>query len=185
MFKPGKAAVKRWATALLLAALGIAGSASATFIDQGNGVILDTMTNLEWEKNANHGTFNWAEAIIYANSLSLDGGGFHLASDDELLGLFNNLLAAGLCTGSDCQGDWGGFTGIQADYWSSTEYVRDPDLAFDFGFVSALHSLVSKDFQLSAWAVRVGDVDAPPSMLLFGTGMLWLGFSRLRIGLRR
>jgi hypothetical protein len=39
----------------------VSGAASAAFIDQGGGVILDTITNLEWEQNANHGPFDWAE----------------------------------------------------------------------------------------------------------------------------
>jgi hypothetical protein len=105
---------KGWATAVLVAGMAWAGSASATFINLGDGTVLDTTTNLEWEQNANHGPFDWANAKNYADTLTLDGGGWHLATIDELQGLYQNRIAANVCTGSNCTGDIGGFPGNPA-----------------------------------------------------------------------
>lgn len=167
-------AAKRWATALLVAGLGLAGNASATFIDQGDGTILDTTTNLEWEKNANHGPFNWAQAVNYANTLALAGGGWHLPTIGELQGLYNDLLAAGVCTGANCTGNIGGFTGIQSDYWSASPA---PDDAWNLLFVSGRQDDDNQFVELSAWAVRSGNIAAVPeprtvALLLAGLGLL-------------
>jgi hypothetical protein len=164
--------------ALLVAAGLVSGAANATFIDQGGGVILDTVTNLEWEQNANHGPFDLAGAVNYGNTLALDGGGWHLASTAELVGLYDNLIAAGACT-LDCRGSIGGFTDIQRDYWSEFVPGVGRVVGFDFGA-----QCLNCDGQFSAWAVRPGDVGAaapePASLLLIGAGMLGLGWARQR-----
>ena len=169
-------AAKRWATAVLVAGLGLAGSASATFISLGNGTIRDTTTNLVWEQNTNHGPFNWAGAVNYANTLPLAGGGWHLALIGELQGLYNDLSAAGVCTGLNCTGSIGGFTGIQPVYWSGTEVIPGLNARL-FLFASGVQLGLSENLQLSAWAVRSGNVAAVPepqtvALLLFGLGLL-------------
>jgi len=75
-------------------------------------------------------------------------------------------------------------TGIQDVYWSSTEFSTvgawntsfvDGTQTFDFFFPTFR--------QLSAWAVRPGDIAATPeaaSLLLIGAGMLGLAWSRRR-----
>ena len=68
-------------------------------------------------------------------------------------------------------------TGIQPFYWSGTGF--DSNFAWDFNFVGGQNDDF-KLFQLSAWAVRPGDVAAaipePSSLLLFGLGALgWDG----------
>jgi acyl-coenzyme A thioesterase PaaI-like protein len=179
--------VRQLTVALLVAAGMVSGAANAAFIDQGGGVVLDTTTNLEWEQNANHGPFNWAGAVAYGTTLALDGGGWHLASIDELAGLYANLIAAGVCTGVNCTGSIGGFADIQSSvYWSGTETVPGAEawlFHFDIGFQSfELQSSIN-----FAWAVRPGDVAAAPepaSLLLIGVGMLGLGWSWRR-GRRR
>jgi hypothetical protein len=46
-------AVKRWATALLVAGMGLAGSASALLIDRGPDLVYDDVLNITWTRNAN------------------------------------------------------------------------------------------------------------------------------------
>jgi hypothetical protein len=171
-----RVAAKRWATAVLVAGLGLAGSASATFISLGNGTIRDTTTNLVWEQNANHGPFNWAGANTYANTLALAGGGWHLATITELQGLYNDLQIASVCTGANCTGNIAGFTGIQPFYWSGTEVIPGT-FARLFFFDSGVQGAGGEGSQLSAWAVRSGNVAAVPepqtvALLLFGLGLL-------------
>src|SRR6266852_6283972 len=93
------ATAKRWTAALLVVGMGLAGNASATLMVEPDGVVLQTNTALEWEQNANHGPFNWVGARDYATTLALDGGGFRLAPVGELQRLYNDLIAAGVCTG--------------------------------------------------------------------------------------
>ena len=96
----------------------------------------------------------------------------------ELHGLYNDLSAAGACTGANCTGTIGGFSGIQSVYWSGTVVStgfspRSSSLEFDNNFEGA--TKVGSLF--SAWAVRSGNTTAVPepqtvALLLFGLGLL-------------
>ena len=78
------------------------------------------------------------------------------------------------------------FSNIQRfGYWSSTDAAFLPDLAKAFFFEFGSEFTDPKDFVYSAWAVRDGDVSAPPgeipapgSLLLAGLGALGLGWAR-------
>jgi hypothetical protein len=171
-------AAKRWATAMMVAGMAWAGSASANFIVQSPGVILDTTTNLAWEQNANaSGFLAWPQAVTFANTLTLAGGGWHLAQIGELQGLYNDLSAAGFCAGSNCTGSIAGFTGIQFDYQSGTEVIPGTS-ARGFAFVNGSQGVFNENVSSPAWAVRPGNVIAAVpepqtyALLLAGLGLL-------------
>lgn len=46
---------------------------SARFIDNGNGTVTDQLSNLIWQKVPSIGTFNWEQALTFAENLSLAG----------------------------------------------------------------------------------------------------------------
>lgn len=89
----------------------------------------DHITGLQWQDNIESKTItkNWVNAQTYCSSLSLDGGGWRLPSRKELVGL----------------SDYGRinpsinpiFINIQSDdYWSSTTYAGDSNMAWSIRF---------------------------------------------------
>ena len=177
--------VKGRITALLLASGLASGAANAAFITEADGVVRDTVTGFEWDPLASrHPNNTWSQAVADASALTIDGGGFHLATIDELIGLYADLFAAGVCTGADCTGNKAGFTGIVPDYWSRTELLPG-NQALDFSFDLGFQNFSAEGDRKATWAVRAGDVDVaavpePTSLLLFGLGVLGLGWARRR-----
>ncbi len=65
------------AAMLCLTGLSMTGEAQAQrFVDKGNGMVRDTVTELMWTKNANpFGKLNWHDAIARCSSFSISGIG--------------------------------------------------------------------------------------------------------------
>ncbi len=82
------------------------------------------------------------------------------------------------------------FSNIQANvYWSGTEYASNPIGAWVFDFNNGNQLIGDKNLPDFAWAVRSGDVSAPPipepsTVLRLGSGLVGLiGWQRARRGL--
>lgn len=82
------------------------------------------------------------------------------------------------------------FDNVQADvYWSGTEFALDPGAAWRFFFDGGFQLPSDKDGPYFGWAVRSGDVSAPPipepsTIILLGSGLVGLiGWQRARRGL--
>jgi len=73
-------------------------------------------------------------------------------------------------------------------YWSGTEYAPNANVAWTFYALVGIQYARYKDVDFYAWAVRPGDVAAPPSipepgsLTLVGLGLAGLGWARRRRG---
>jgi len=165
----------------------------------------DTEADLTWLADANAaigsmydtyspgtGYMNWVDANAWAASLDVDGvTGWRLPDSEPTCGLayncagsemgnlFYNVLGntAGFLTNA------GPFSNIHSGlYWSATDYALVTDLAWGFGMGDGYQDPSFKTYNNHAWAVHSGDVSAvpiPPSVFLFGSGLIGLiGFVR-------
>ena len=137
-------------------------SPSPRFTDHGDGTVTDNLTGLMWAKDANdNGTMTWADAIDYANNLSLGNEGcgttytdWRLPNVRELQSLidFGNNLPA-LPVGHP-------FTNVQLElgwYWSSTTYSFSTDGAWYVYIASGSVNGSNKTSNFYAWPVRGGN----------------------------
>lgn len=191
-------AVKRWITAVLVAGLGLAGSASATLISRGADLVYDDVLNITWTRNANlPGNFDltwddantWAANLVYAGFddwrlphgvIACDVVSEEACRADEMGYMFYYNLGGFL--GSDKTGNQtanGGelLSSIQSVYWFGTEI--NSFTAWGFRFTDGNPLDVPKiNIGLFAWAVRAGDVSAAVpepqtyALLLAGLGLL-------------
>jgi hypothetical protein len=68
------AIAKRWTVALLVAASGFGGNASATLIDRGPDMVYDSVLNITWTRKAGDGIERtWPDAKTWAAGLVVDG----------------------------------------------------------------------------------------------------------------
>lgn len=79
--------------------------------------VLDTTTNLEWQREVPDQRMTWAGAKAYAAALALDGGGWRLPSVEELFALADRSRcdpAIDVQAFPNCPAWW---------FWSATPWV--------------------------------------------------------------
>ena len=183
-------AAKRWATAVLVAGLGLAGSASATLISRGTDLVYDNVLNITWTRNANlagSSNLNFAQANAWAANLVFAG------FDDWRLPTINatsptttvtscDLVTAAACAASGNELGYMFYqnlagllgnnkTGTQTavggevltgiqPFYWSGTEFAPGNDAWGFTFGNGFQSVGNEIFLLPAWAVRSGDVRA-------------------------
>lgn len=143
--------LKTWAAVAAMVAL--TSTAQAALVNQGNGTVLDTTTNLIWLQDWNgNGDKTWATQIAWAQSLSFAGSsGWVLPSISDYATLFAEVGDLTVVTE---------FTNVQPNlYWSGTEDILGviawcfvPDIGFQCTAIERI--------PMFAVAVRPGDVAA-------------------------
>jgi len=92
------------------------------FIDNGDGTVTDTKTNLIWDKSGSSIMMDYEEAIIYADKLKLAGRKWWVPTIVELCTPVNySKYNPAINNIFSCKSD---------DYWSSTTYAGDTSSAW-------------------------------------------------------
>lgn len=169
--------------------------ANAVLVDNGDGTITDTDTNLMWLMDANYadtsgyddalygadynGQMFWSDAVAWADQLVFSG------YDDWRLPITFDQTCQGFCTNSEMGNlyfntDTSIFQNLQTlAYWSGTAVTANTNNAWYVNFFNGHQSGSYKtSSRYNAMAVRV--VPEPISSTLFIVGGATLGFKRLR-----
>ena len=129
---------------------------SPRFTVDGTGLcITDNLTGLMWVRTPDSTTRTWANAMTYANGLSICGyDDWRLPNVNELESLINAEQAN---TATWLNNPSQGFSNVQAnDYWSSTTYAGDTTFAW---VVNMFDGIVFGYFKANThyvWPVRSG-----------------------------
>jgi hypothetical protein len=133
---------------------------STRFVDNSDDMVTDSLTGLEWTKNANlvGATMTWQQALDYVKTLTTGGhSDWRLPNEKELRSLVDySKYSPALPTGHP-------FTNVQSDgYWSSTSGANSTNYAWlvvimyngdVYNFTKSNHYYV--------WPVRAGQVGNP------------------------
>ena len=141
----------RWSIlALILAAVWVMGAGAAVEAQPGrytkspDGVILDSVTGLEWYINPNRDN-TWHEAKAWADSLAVAGGGWRLPTLAELKAQYRKGASA---VNMDPLFQLPG-----AYVWSGDS--KDPQFAWGFAFYSGLEGFHSVKYGFGRVALAV------------------------------
>ncbi|PTN33014.1 DUF1566 domain-containing protein [Desulfonatronum sp. SC1] len=141
-------AVATMAVMLCLTGLLISDEAHAQrFVDNGDGTVTDTQTNLMWTKDANlFGKLFWDDAMSRCGSFNISGkSGWRLPSRDELKTQYNAIQGSQPFTGIQ-QAD----TGPSSSYfWSGT--ATGADYAWGVSMSDGGVNDAKKEHPLSVW----------------------------------
>jgi len=184
-----------WLLSILLV-YGVSASAHATLVDNGDGTVTETDTNLMWLKNANTpGLINWGDATDWADTLVFAGyRNWRLPTTDETCDGGSNCTESEMghlyyvSLGNPAHGPLGNsgpFSDIQTsppyDYWSSTVPPTLPGVGCVFNWsVGGQQCTAGKSNHFYAWSVRDISVPEPSTLFLFASALLPLAWWRRR-----
>ena len=141
----------RWSIlALIVAAVWVMGAGAAVEVQPGrytkspDGVILDSVTGLEWYINPNRDN-TWHEAKAWADGLAVAGGGWRLPTLAELKAQYRKGASA---VNMDPLFQLPG-----AYVWSGD--LKDPQFAWGFAFYSGLEGFHSVKYGFGRVALAV------------------------------
>jgi hypothetical protein len=117
------------------------------FIDNGDGTITDTQTNLIWQQDGYNNKVIWAGAVQYSQSL---GNNWRLPTVEELFVLADRSRCDPAIDPI--------FNCNSKDYWSSSSVVARPDGAWYVYFYNGFADWNLKSYYCYVRCVRDGQV---------------------------
>lgn len=121
--------------------------------------MIDNLTGLMWQKNADTTARTWQEALDYVNTLNVTEA--PCGHNDWKLPNVNELESL-IHAGQANTATWltsQGFSGILTFYWSSTSYVYDPRYAYQVSLIdgySAAYLKTATDYVLAVRGITSG-----------------------------
>ena len=117
-------------------------------------------------------------SYMYYVNLGLKGYNDTAGNIQSDYGIFGNGTTNGVDDSNWRQNNVGLVRNLQSYvYWSGSEYPTVPGFALILQYLNGYQAFIIKDAQLSAWAVRPGDVapvPVPGAVWLFGSGLVGL-----------
>ena len=198
--------LKMLAAVLIVLAVCTCGSAQANLIDNGGGLIYDTVLNITWYDNPNYVTHVYGDYVTWVESLNVGGvtgwrfpttPGTKIGVTDEgemghlfYIELGNPVVLDGVGNPVGRFDNKGPFVNLNALYLGFyTSMTKDGANYYYFDFGSGSQSLAyigNWYYWIHGLAVHDGNIGSsvvplPPSTLLLGSGLLGLaGWRRFR-----
>jgi hypothetical protein len=121
------------------------------FLDNGDGTVLDRLTDLTWEKSINQTAVTWEDAILYCEGLNLGGNSdWRLPNIKEIRSLSDENKVQPSVNNTS-------FTGVTiTKYWSSTSLPNQTTKAWYLDNNFGITTYDVKTATHSVWAVRGG-----------------------------